>query len=264
MTDLASIQKLDAQLARCYEDLLAVVTRLHGSSRPSERAEGRRLTGFGVPPMVRFLVRRHIRRRLAELGGVYVQRQAVASSPAEATWYEDSVKRCAEVRASIPAQRLPTIAAIVTAVGFVPKALSDAKLVDLTDRLLLVLALGYVALGGLQVYVQFLRPSYRTKRRLLLGTEPGKALLWPPRSNVYEVEDNLFTELNRRKKPEFRLDYQLDISIAFVIVLALFLLPDAGDFDVPPGYWWGVGGSYLAAFAVGQFRRRREIQKSWQ
>jgi hypothetical protein len=212
-----------------YDRLLIVASETYEPSRPHSARSRKRPLGRSVPLGVRFFVRRHVRRRLGELEAAYNQLKAVAFSESERCWYERSAKRCADVAASIPPSGLPRIAAVVGLVGLLPKALSATHLVNFNDHTLDVILVLYVAVIILQAYFQGLRPSYRAKRRLLLGRVVTEQSLHAPQGNVYKAEEDLFDVLLRRKKPELRLDYWFDYAIGACVTAGLFGLAIANS-----------------------------------
>jgi len=262
-TGLERVQRLDVTLMQCYEQLLAVAAWTQDPARPYAKHERRPLGSRASLPLVRLLLRRHVRARMGELAAAYQQRAAVAASTADAEWYERSADRCASVEASIPVYRLPAIAVIVSALTVAPKLLRDIGVIDLGNRELTaayVVQLGYFATAVCLVY---LRPAFVAKRRLLLGTvTPGRSLD-PPDRNVYEAEEQLFDAICRRKRPELVLDRTADVTAMIAVVLILVLLPQAAPFDATPWYWGAVVGVFAVLYAIVELRAKRPRDEAW-
>jgi len=259
MPNLAEVKAAHIRLMRAYMSVIAACSFI-------ERPQGNPWPiGSLLPLLVRRLVGGHIRRRLIELGTIYLQlRQATYDEGTQSVdpWLSETSKGCMEVAKRLPKWSLPSIAIIISIALPVLGLLSKIH----GSGIAVALLLGWVVLIWLIfifLWVSFVpgRKAYLKKRELFLpgasnidkaGTDKQDQRI---AHNVYWLENELYKTLQRKKKNERQVD-QLLFLWTFVITLELTI---GLTIQFLPLYWLIADWVFIVIFgwALGNWLLRK-------
>jgi hypothetical protein len=218
LPDLAEVRAAHVRLMRAYVSAIAAASRVEPPSRPVTDS-------ILAPFLVRRFVGRHIRRRLTELGTIYLQLgQAMYDAQGESAdpWLAETSAGCMAMAERLPRWPWPGIAVVTSlalpALGLLSKihgsslALVAAVLADLIFIFL------WLAFGAG-------RRAYLRKRELFLPgagkidrEHPGQQRQAAAAGNIYLLEDTLYEKLQRGKKRERQVDNLLTLWTTFAVL----------------------------------------------
>ena len=188
-------------------------------------------------PLVTFLIQTHIRSKLGELEVAYVQMKYAITNDAKnkyeiQTWLDQAKSDCSQLKETISSGKIigDTIKTIfISLIGLLLAFFGVSNIYDLIVKFSstniivqyfwMILAI-FLLLLSLVIYgAVIIRNTFDAKRSIFLsiGKENDKR-------TIYSLENNLFDLLDRRKSPEFALDYlTMAINIIFASGFFIFL-----------------------------------------
>jgi hypothetical protein len=259
--DIGQVKIAHVQLMRAYVGALAAAS-IYGRSEDVQ--DQLSYGAYPRPVLVRWLVGSHIRRKLTELGAIYLQLEQALyhdSQDSDDRGLSKIREGCIATAENLPKMRLPGLAALVSLAVPLGAALNKV-LGGTTNGLVTFTSLLFACIVTAWWVI---KDAYIGKRSLFLpdaervDKEKSDQQKQTLEHNVYAIEDELFRRLHRGKKREAQVDEVL-LTLAYVVIVqAAILLCVWLHLDG----WWAILVAVGLSLGYGLYKKWRGNNRIW-